>query len=68
MYICWALAQRYAWATPDAVMRLTYPQLHMYCMNEYERKNPRRNTVWLPAAEAVELDKKIQEKLTCPQA
>lgn len=62
--ICWGMAQKYSWATPERVGQLSYPQLKVYLMQEYEApyKPWKKRTVWLPAEEALELQRKILEK------
>jgi hypothetical protein len=58
------MAQRYGWATPERVSRLSYPQLRTYLMTEYEPpyRPWKKRTVWLSAEEALELQRSIMEK------
>lgn len=58
------MAQKYAWATPDRVARLTYPQIKLYLMEKYEKSLPpgKSPTIWLSAEDLVEYERVQKEK------
>jgi hypothetical protein len=58
------MAQRYAWASPDRVARLTYPQIRTYLMREYEKPLPpgKSRPIMMSAEDLVEYERVQKEK------
>lgn len=64
MRLCWGMAQKYSWATPDRVMKLSYPQLRTLLMKDYEEPyNPLRSpTILMTGQEVLEYERAMLEK------